>query len=78
MIVKINFLETTLIMLVSSALSVKVIDGTIKKDFDAASVAVVTKEKELRAERLKLIKDKIRGRQGSGVDLTVDNGECEF
>ena len=41
---------------------------------EKAHQAVAAKEKELRAERLRLIKDKIRGNQGSNVDLDVENG----
>lgn len=55
-------------------ISKQVIENTIKKDLEKASQAVTAKEKELRAERLKLIKIKIRETQGSNVDLNVENG----
>ncbi len=50
------------------------IQNTIEKDLEKASQAVTDKEKELRAERLRLIKAKIRDNQGSDIDLSVENG----
>lgn len=54
----------------------QVIQNTINKDLDKASQAVAAKEKQLRAERLKLIKEKIRESQGTDVDLNVENGKA--
>ena len=38
-------------------------------------MAVDAKSKELRAERLRLIKEKIRETKGEGVNLEIDNGQ---
>ncbi len=50
------------------------IDNTIKKDSEKAATAVNTKEKELRAERLRLIKLKIKTQQGDDADVNIENG----
>ena len=52
----------------------QVINNTILKDLDKASLDVSTKEKELRAERLRLIKLKIKKQLGEDIDLNVEAG----
>ena len=52
------------------------IKGTIEKDLEAGNKMVREKELELRAERLRLIKEKIRESMGDEtMNLDVENGE---
>ena len=53
----------------------QVIKNTITVDLKKATDAANEKEKELRAERLRLIKEKIRETQGQDVNLDIDNGK---
>ena len=50
------------------------IKNTISVDLDKATNAANEKEKQLRAERLRLIKEKIKAAGGKDKDLNVANG----
>ena len=52
------------------------IANTITTDLQKATVAANDKEKQLRAERLRLIKEKIMAAGGKDKDITVANGKC--
>ena len=52
------------------------LNGTIVKDATNANLDAATKEKDLRSERLRLIKEKVREVLGDGeeVDLDIEEG----
>ena len=52
------------------------IKNTIGVDLEKALAAANEKETQLRAERLRLIKDKIKAAGGKDKDLNVANGKC--
>ena len=53
----------------------QVINNTIVRDMQVATQACNQKEKDLRAERLRCIKEKIREAKGDSTDLEIENGE---
>ena len=60
-------------------LSFQVINTTILKDLDAVNNEAKTKTKELRKERLRLIKEKINEQDGgSQLNIDIDTGELKI